>query len=354
MQLSKCLLPLLLCPLLSTSALAAAPHYKATLLASGNSSNTVINNDGLVAGVLHDQVDNTLHAYLWKDGVYTMLDTPINRVAAISADGKVAGEAIDYNPEDFLARPAVYANGSTTMVPAPIAPLDHYNYLSAVNSAGKVAGTQYTNIEGHAYTSVNGVSTLLGGLGGARSYAGGMNEAGVVVGAAETADGSFHAFLNDGSGMVDLGTMSGGRWTQATGINDAGVIIGNDIAAIPGSDYRAFIYQDGVMQPLGTFEPGARSLATAINNLGQVVGYGAFSFLVSEGVTYNLDSFLPAGSGLHMETAWDINDSGQITGSACTTSGVCSAVLLSPVPEPASGLMLLAGLALLHRLRRTA
>eukprot|EP01031_Cornospumella_fuschlensis_P001631 gene1631-2042_t len=110
MQRPKGLLLLLLCPLFAAPALAAAPLYQMTLLGNGNTSDTNyyidtrINNDGTVAGVRLDPVSSALRAYLWKDGVYTMLDTPINRVGAISADGKIAGEVIDYAAENRPAR----------------------------------------------------------------------------------------------------------------------------------------------------------------------------------------------------------------------------------------------------------
>jgi len=358
MQLPKGLLLLLLCPLFSAPALAAAPQYKLTLLGNANTVNAIntrITNDGLVVGVLVDPVSSALRAYQWKDGVHTMLDTPINRVGAISADGKIAGELIDFRYEIYMAQPAVYANGVTTMVPSPITPPSKYNYLSGINNAGKVAGTQYFNGEGYAYTSVNGVSTLLGALGGAYSYVGGMNEAGVVVGSAQTADGEYHMFRHDGSGMVDLGVLGDGRSAEASDINGAGVVVGSDLTGEDSSTQRrAVIYKDGVMQLLGTFAPGVDSWAMAINNHEQVVGNGNFSFLVSDGVTYNLNHLLPANSGLYVDAVYDINDSAQITGTVCGAGQGCFGMLLSPVPEPESALMLLGGLGLLYGLRRTA
>lgn len=355
MQLPKGLLLLLLCPLCATPAVAAAPQYKLTLLGKANTVNAIntrITNDGLVVGVLVDPVSNALRTYQWKDGVYTMLDTPINRVGAVSGNGTIAGEVIDFSYESYLAQPAIYANGVTTMVPSPMSPASKYNYLSGINNAGKVAGTQYFSGEPYAYTSINGVSTLLGALGGAHSYVGGMNEAGVVVGAAQTADGDYHMFRHDGSGMVDLGALSDGRAGAANDINDAGVVVGSDLTGEDGSTHqRAVIYKDGVMQPLGTFAPGVNSWAMAINNHGQVVGNGNFSFLVSDGVTYNLNKLLPADSGLYVDTVYDIDDSAQITGTVCGAGQGCFGMLLSPIPEPATGLMLLAGLGVLYRLR---
>jgi probable HAF family extracellular repeat protein len=358
MQRPKGLLLLLLCPLFCLPAQAAAPQYKLTLLGQANKVNAIntrITNDGLVVGVLVDPVSNALRAYQWQDGVHTMLDTPINRVGAVSGNGTIAGEVIDFSYESYLAQPAVYANGVTTMVPSPISPPSKYNYLSGVNNAGKVAGSQYFNGDPYAYTSVNGVSTLLGALGGTHSYVGAMNEAGVVVGAAQTADGGYHMFRHDGSGMVDLGFVSGGHSGTANDINDAGVVVGSNLTGEDASTVqRAVIYKDGVMQLLGTFAPGVHSWAAAINNHDQVVGNGHFSFLVSDGVTYNLNQLLPANSGLYVDTVYDIDDSAQITGTVCGPGKGCFAMLLSPVPEPASMAMLLAGLGLLYGVRRTS
>ena len=361
MQRPKGLLLLLLCALFAAPALAAAPLYQMTLLGNGNTSDTNyyidtrINNDGTVAGVRLDPVSSALRAYLWKDGVYTMLDTPINRVGAISADGKIAGEVIDYAAENRPARAAIHANGSTTLVPPPIAQTEPNYYLGGINSAGKAAGTQYIDNQAYAYTSINGVSTPLGALGGIHSFVGGMNEAGVVVGAAEISNGDWHMFRHDGSGMVDLGALSDGRYISARDINDAGVVVGVDLAGPDSAGYtRALIYQDGVLQPLGTFAPGVNSFATAINNQGQVIGNGTFSFLVSDGVTYNLSELLTANYGFRIDAVHDINDSGQITGTACAVGAGCFGMLLSPVPEPESVLMLLAGLGLLYGLRTTS
>lgn len=51
----------------------------------------------------------------------------------------------------------------------------------------------------------NGVLQELGALGGGSAQAYGINNAGVVVGTAQTADGSYHAFMYNGS-MHDIDT----------------------------------------------------------------------------------------------------------------------------------------------------
>jgi probable HAF family extracellular repeat protein len=66
----------------------------------------------------------------------------------------------------------------------------------------------------------------LGTLGGAESWAFGLNNLGAVVGWASTVEDGYHAFVWNGSAMTDLGTL-GGRYSAAYGINDEGMIVGS-------------------------------------------------------------------------------------------------------------------------------
>lgn len=158
----------------------------------------------------------------------------------------------------------------------------------------------------------------LGTLGGTESYAYGINDAGVVVGWATTADTKGHAFRYSGGVMTDLGTLGG--WSSlAMAINSAGDIVG---AAQPANSkrFRPFLYRDEVMTDLGTLG-GGNGYATALNNVGQIVGYeenlsytDSRAFLYNGGVLQDLNDLLPANSGWVLQKALGINDRGQIVG----------------------------------------
>jgi probable HAF family extracellular repeat protein len=156
--------------------------------------------------------------------------------------------------------------------------------------------------------------------------------------------------------MTDLGTL-GGSNSEAHGINSAGQVAGS--SSISGHTH-AFVYSGGYMNDLGTLG-GLNSFADDINDAGQVVGYSntksgvIHRFLYSNGVMTDLDELIP--SGWTFDGGMAINNAGQIvaTGWNGSNGSALHALLLSPVPEPQTWAMLLAGLILLgYRLRHSA
>jgi probable HAF family extracellular repeat protein len=119
--------------------------------------------------------------------------------------------------------------------------------------------------------------TDLGTLGGSQSAGLGINASGAVVGSADVADGSYDAFLYDGT-IHDLGTL-GGTNSQAFGVNDSGLVTGYS-ETVNGSNLRhAFLY-DGTMHDIGT-PGGPFSEGVGINDKGQIAGtfYGSTPLL---------------------------------------------------------------------------
>lgn len=117
----------------------------------------------------------------------------------------------------------------------------------------------------------------LGTLGGTNSWARAINADGLIVGEADTADGTTQAFIwrpSTGT-MESLGTL-GGADSSAAAINNHGQVVGWSLDAQ--GNMRAFVWQDGVMSDLNELLPSGFKVwlaeARGINGAGQIVGWG--------------------------------------------------------------------------------
>lgn len=215
--------------------------------------------------------------------------------------GAVVGKANSVVPYDWNAFKYVQGSGSNFVNIGG----GTFSEATAINDSGTVAGFA-TGINGNPYrqafvTSASGNVTPLGYLpGGSWSLAHDINEAGQVAGYSTSTFGGQAFLYTPGSGMLGLGMLAGSTYAEALGINASGKVVG--VSYTPGLD-RAFLYSDEVMQSLN-------------------------------------DLLLPEYSSYKISYAADINDKGQI---AAYANG--RAVLLTPVPEPATILQLLLGLA---------
>jgi probable HAF family extracellular repeat protein len=202
---------------------------------------------------------------------------------------------------------------------------------NAINASGQVAGLAYYSPEPHGFLNdLTGMSDLgaLEGLGNI-SQAFAINDAGQMAGYSQVQSGrETHAWLFSGSIMRDLGTL-GGHYSTAYDINNAGQVVG--VAQTASQDpldpygegsYHAFLYSDGVMRDLATMGFAGHS-AQAINNRGQIVGASSTGVILWEnGVVRSLGT-LPGFNTISPE---DINDAGQVVGWAqnYTNNGVAN------------------------------
>ncbi len=114
------------------------------------------------------------------------------------------------------------------------------------------------------------VAIDLGTLGGARSMALGINKSNEVVGAAQTPDGLWHAFLWADGRMTDLGVLPGFDESYAQAVNVTRQVVGRSLT-IDGQSSRAFAWSGGVRTDLGTLG-GDGAKAYGINAARHAVG----------------------------------------------------------------------------------
>lgn len=337
-------------------AAAAAPRYNLTLLDSVQGTAVAINNAGQIIGNRYDPLGGP-RTFSWRDGQMQLLPQSFAGVWGISGQGHIAGVSNLYMDDGGTQSETValmYYQDTKTVMPESFRPntsarrWHSYSRAMGVNSSGTVIVQSETNARSGAFSSLDGVNTIL-----PMDVPTAINDAGQIVGSRYGNGGAPHAVLYDNGQLTDLGTLptEGFAHSGAAGLNDFGAVVGNSIYGY-GAQRRthSFLYQNGQMVALG--ELTVNNHATDINNAGTVIGgfrsadFSEHAYLYQDGVQYDLDTLLDGVPGWRINLAEDINDSGQIVGQACNQAGACFAALLSPVPEPGTYAMLLAGLSL--------
>lgn len=342
---------------------AADPRYSVTTVAGAGSWASDLNNAGQVVGNLY--TGSAYHAFVYTSGVLTDIGTlggDYSFANAINDLGQVVGNS---DTAGATTNGFVYSGGAMTAMSA--AP---YILAFGINNSGTIVGTMsVTTPEGdyyHAYTlGAGGTLTDLGTLSYGDSSRGiAINNSGVVVGAAANMfNGAPNypedPFIFQGGVMTGLGNL-GGPWSAARSVNDLGQVVGFlGVDSLPGNPDEiypttAFLYAGGSMHVIGGLFANGVSSAHDINNLGQVVGSArgpggiSHAFLYEGGAMLDLNMLIDPASGWTITDASAINDVQQIAANACR-AGVCQAVrldLVSAVPEPSMFALLAGGLAL--------
>jgi probable HAF family extracellular repeat protein len=291
-----------------------------------------------------------IRAVLWKDDQIVDLGTLGPGIESLGLYVNDGGEVIGFSTIDTTTDPFAASSGFVPFVSPTHAfiwrngTMQDLGTLGGPDSApnngcnnqrtGFVTGASLTNSTPNPTTGFptvdpflwnNGTMIDLGTLGGTFGFASCANNRGQVTGASNLAgDAVNHPFLWDRGVLTDLGTL-GGDFGSPNWINDAGDVVGAAGLA-PGSNLQhAFLWRHGHMMDLGSL--GTNSNAFAINSKGQIVGRSRISgtpgapggvlhaFLWENGgPMIDLNTLIPANSGLELVEADNINESGEIVG----------------------------------------
>ncbi len=322
----------------------------------GTGSNAIaINAAGQIVGTYTDS-GGTTRAFRYTSGGGLVDLAPFGGTTAtayaLNASGQFVGEsqfasessnhAFSYTDGGGMIDLGTFNNGDTGNYSAA------YGINTAGTIVGKANGTGY--YRAFSYTTGGGLVDL-GTLGGGHSSANAINDAGVIVGGANTSDGASRAFsYTSAGGMINLGSLGGGD-AAANALSASGAFIAGYSSLAVGDDKHAFVYTTaGGMVDLGTLG-GIEAAAKGVNNSGEVVGVSYLpnfqenAFYAVGSTMYNLNDLVTNLDGWTLVSANGINDLGQIVGYG-VINGENHAFLLTAIPEP-STYAALAGLAAL-------
>jgi probable HAF family extracellular repeat protein len=338
-----------------------------TLPNGANSGAIYINDSGLIAGFgddgLVDPFTGTpdLVPLAWQRGKIIEIGTfggSFGFPNAINNRGEIIGVALNDVPDDFSmlgsgpteTRAFLWRDGSLKDLGTLGGP---DAWAAYTNEQGQIAGWSYTDSAPNPTTGVptqhpylwdKGRMRDLGTLGGtlavvgsfASPGGGALNNRGQVAGTSNlTGDVNWHPFLWSQGRMVDLGTL-GGANGEAYWINDSGDVVGR--ADIPGStNHHAFLWRKGKMLDLGAAPGWPCSTAEVINARGEVIidtgicGVGGGpGYLWRDGVSYELNTLVPADTPFFIGDLFFINDRGEIAAVGVLPNGNIHDLLLTP------------------------
>jgi probable HAF family extracellular repeat protein len=203
----------------------------------------------------------------------------------IGGGGHVVGASMVDDGTGQRHHSFVHHEGATTD-----ASLGFESYLMGVNKYGDAAG-YFRNGSGSYQAMVFSGNILIDNLaplpGGSNSYAWDINDAGLTVGASEYSRDSAHthAVAYTYGVATDLGTLGGIR-SDARAVNNAGYVVGLSANAngrdtgsyLSSRDDRAFVHHKGTMVNLNTLIDAASGWvlveARDISDAGHIVGWG--------------------------------------------------------------------------------
>ena len=335
-----------------TASLAGADEYTMTNLGIPPGADSVVgmrmNNAGHVAGhsLYYGQLDS-IKGWIWTpDQGFTMLPTPPgmpwDRFAAkdISDSDIVAGDGGGDSGPAWR-----YENGQYTII--ELIGGTGRAKLGGVNEAGDIAGAGSDGsitTPDRAFLDINSgpLMNLTPGDSGGRATD--LNNVGQVCGYTQGPMQGFGAFRWDEENGIQLLGSLGLAYSFANGMNDAGQVVGRAQSA-SGNTSRAWIYTDGIGQQQIPAPSGELVEAASISNQGHVVGTTHRSgpdigwlWTPEEGIRTLHELFDFVSLNISTVTPRDINDAGQILVLGYDGNvGEWRTILLTPVVSQVPG-----------------
>jgi len=299
----------------------AQTHYVVTDLGTLTGASTIarkINAWGQAAATSEERDGGGARAALWRNSAKSLVwlsaldDSDYSEATSINDRGEMAGLS---NTKNNMH--AVLWSISGAIKDLGALPGDTSSRAFAINDRGKVVGLSSGPRGERAFLWTPDRMVVLEVPPETKSSeAHGINNRDQVVGHFRGPAG-IHAFLwTPDSAFQDLGVLPGCQTSKAIGINDSGEVVGSSSGPF---NTRSFLWtpRDG-MQAISDIPSEEFSEALDINTHSEVVGsyegsLGNRAYLWTRKNGFvDLNTLIPAGSGLLLTMAVSINDRGQI------------------------------------------
>jgi YVTN family beta-propeller protein/probable HAF family extracellular repeat protein len=308
-----------------------------------------LNNDGVIVGEAQDIKGNS-YAFRFADGIMQNLGVPStdkqSKGSGASAVNNVGTAVGSYsNTHTGSGHACIFANGNVTDVGSP----GDFSSGNSINDQGWIVGSvfNFTSQAFHAFLFRPGDSGLedLGTFGGRDSDPSFVDNQGIITGFSRDAMNNVLPFFAQVSTntpkLIALPTLPG----IPSGIAQGSAELPGEVVAVGVSG--AFVDRavkwslttNGYpITDLGTLPGDNAASAYSINSTGQIVGFSAYNngivfhaFVFENGSMKDLNNLVDGlPSGWSLQTAYRINDYGQICGEGTAPDGSPHAFALSP------------------------